>query len=80
MEDNGITVTASANGITSTISSDDAGLTMDNLLDMFHRVSLGLTYQESSWREAVVDMAHLYACEDEQNTTCTCRVARKRTR
>ncbi len=41
--------------------------TMPELLNVFHDLAIGLTYMESSWRRAIIDLADEYREEDEEN-------------
>jgi hypothetical protein len=62
---NGTTISAIQCGITTTIAYDYSDIDIHELLDAFRRVAIGLTYSESTWKDAVIEMARQYM--DEQD-------------
>jgi len=62
---NGTTISATQCGITTTIAYDYSDIDIHELLDAFRRVAIGLTYSESTWKDAVIEMAWQYMDEQE---------------
>jgi hypothetical protein len=60
----GSTISASRGGITATISFEQSDINIHELLDAFRRIAIGLTFHEDSWKDAVIEMAHMYMDED----------------
>ena len=52
-------------GVKVTIEVDNDDQTIFELLEQFKSVALALTYQEESWKDAVMEMAELYREEEE---------------
>jgi len=61
---NETTISASQGGITATISYEQSDINIHELLDAFRRIAIGLTFHEDSWKDAVIEMAHMYMDED----------------
>lgn len=61
---NETTISASQGGITATISYEQSDINIHELLDVFRRIAIGLTFHEDSWKDAVIEMAYMYMDED----------------
>lgn len=48
-----------------TIEADEIDFTIDELLEYFKSAALALTYQEESWKDAILAMAEQYRMEEE---------------
>lgn len=52
-------------GMKVSIEVDEYDFTLNELLEYFKSAALALTYQEASWRDAILTMAEEYRMEEE---------------
>jgi len=50
-----------------TIDCEHDDYTIDEVLEMFRTLAIGMTFHEDSWKEAVINMADIYREEDRRN-------------
>jgi hypothetical protein len=50
-----------------TIECEHDDYLMDDVLEMFRTLAIGMTFHEDSWKEAVINMADIYREEDRRN-------------
>jgi hypothetical protein len=52
-------------GMKVSIEAEEIDFTLDELLEYFKSAALALTYQEESWKDAILTMAEQYREEEE---------------
>ena len=52
-------------GMKVSIEAEEVDFTLDELLEYFKSAALALTYQEQSWKDAILAMAEQYREEEE---------------